>query len=101
MEIYNSAKDLRVVICTPDRRVLDVPAIELEVEDAVGRFTLTANGDPALAAVVPSTMILRKRDGSELHIEVTWGSLTAASGQVRVVVNDCSVVYVEPMRVAV
>lgn len=97
----NSAQDLRVVIRTLSDEVLDTHAGELEVEDNLGRFTVTADGDPALAALVPSEIVLRKRDGAEVRIRVGWGTLTAAAGQARLVVHDADVSYVEPMRIAV
>jgi F0F1-type ATP synthase epsilon subunit len=93
--------DLRVVIRTLSEHLLDTYASELEVEDNLGRFTVTADGDPALAALVPSEITLRKRDGGEIRVRVGWGTLTAAGGQARLVVHDADVTVVEPMRIAV
>jgi F0F1-type ATP synthase epsilon subunit len=95
-----SLDDLRVIIRTPDHTALDVHACELEVEDPHGRFIVTAHGDEALAALVPSTVVVRQRDGHEIHVHVSWGSLTAAGGEARMVVSACSVVHVAPLRIA-
>ena len=100
MEIFNSRKDLRVVVRTAWATIIDTPASEIEVEDAIGRFTLRADGDAALAALVPSMIVVRKRDGSEVHLDAGWGSLTAAAGQVRIVVSDCAAQHVEAQHVA-
>lgn len=97
----NNGNDLRVVIRTLSHEVLDTHAAELEVEDNLGRFTVTADGDPALAALVPSEIALRRRDGGEIRVRVGWGTLTAAGGQARLVVHDADVTVVEPMRIAV
>ena len=101
MEIFNSREDLRVVIRTPGAAVIDTRVTELEVEDALGRFSIVAGGDPALAALVPSELVLRKRDGGEIRVEVSWGSLTAVGHQARIVVESARVRYIEPMRIAV
>ncbi len=86
MMIYDSTKDIHVVIRTLHRTLIDTVACEVEVEDHWGRFTLRG-GDAALAALVPSTIVVRRRDGSEAHLAVTWGSVTAAGNQVRVLVH--------------
>lgn len=101
MEIFNSAHDLRVVIRKLDEEILDVRATALEVEDALGRFEVTADGAPALASLVPSTIVIRKRDGSEVRVTSSWGTLTAAGGQARIVVREASISFTEPMKVAV
>ncbi|RLB63832.1 MAG: hypothetical protein DRI90_05970 [Deltaproteobacteria bacterium] len=101
MEIFNSAEDLRVVIRTPSAELIDTRAIQLEGEDTLGRFTLRGKGDPVLAALVPSELRLLKRDGSEIHVTVSWGSLIAVGQQVRIVVNDAQVRHLAPLRLAV
>jgi hypothetical protein len=45
--------------------------------------------------------VLRKRDGGEIRVEVSWGSLTAVGRQARIVVESARVRYIEPMRIAV
>jgi F0F1-type ATP synthase epsilon subunit len=101
MEIFNSREDLRVVIRTPTASVIDTHVTALEVEDALGRFTVVADGEPALAALVPTELVLRKRDGGEIRVEVGWGSLTAVGHQARIVVDSAKVRYIEPLRIAV
>lgn len=98
---HDNGNDLRVVIRTLSDHVLDTQAQELEVEDNLGRFTVTANGEPALAALVPSELVLRKHDGGEIRVRVGWGTLTAVGGQARLVVHDADVTVIEPMRIAV
>src|SRR5262245_16477099 len=100
MMIFDSAHDIRVVIRTPWELLLDTVAMEVEVEDTQGRFTLRA-GDAELAALVPSSVIVRRRDGSEIHVDVTWGSLTAVGNEARLVVRGGEVRHIEPLRMAV
>lgn len=102
MEIFNSAHDLRVVIRKLDEEIVDTRATSIEVEDALGRFTVTADGAPALASLVPSTIVVRKRDGSEVHVEGSYGTLTAAGGQARIILREAALRRVDPpMKVAV
>ncbi len=101
MEIFDSTQDLRLVLRTPSRTLLDTRVCWLQVEDHLGRFDLSVNSDPALAALVPSTLCMGKRDGSELLVEISWGTLAKAGDQVRVVVRDARITRIEPMRLAV
>lgn len=100
MEIFNSAEDLRVVIRTPTAELIDTRATQLEAEDTLGCFTLRANGSPVLAALVPGELRLLRRDGSEIRVTVSWGSLIAVGHQVRIVVNDARVRHIAPLRLA-
>lgn len=100
MEIFDSHKDLRVVIRTPYETILDTRACEVELEDAAGRFTLRADGEAALTALIPGDLVIRKRDGSELHLVVGYGSLVALGGQARIVVRHATMRFVEPLRIA-
>lgn len=100
MMIFDSAHDLHVVIRTAHTVLLDTIATELELEDQLGRFTLRS-GEPSLAALIPSEVVVRRRDGSEARVDVTWGSLTAVGSQVRIVVRSGDVRETEPMRMAV
>jgi hypothetical protein len=101
MEIFDSMKDVRVVIRTPWAHVLDTRAIELEVADTHGAHMLRADREPQLLALVPGEIVLRRRDGTEIHVTVSWGSLTAMGRQIRIVVERAKVRYVEPLRIAV
>ncbi len=101
MEIFNSVEDLRVVIRTPSAALIDTRAMELEAEDHLGRFTIRAKGSPVLAALMPGELRLFKRDGSEICVTASWGSLVAVGKQVRIVVNDARVRYLAPLRLAV
>ncbi len=101
MDIFDSTKDLRVVLRTPSSLLLDTRASSVEAEDHLGRFELRVDSDPALAALVPSTLCIRKRDGSELLVEVSWGSLAKAGDQVRLVVREARIRRIEAMRIAV
>jgi F0F1-type ATP synthase epsilon subunit len=101
MEIFNSAHDLRVVVVTPSSQIIDTHVEQLEVEDQFGRFIVTAADGPTMAGLVPSRMVLRRRDGSEIHVKLSYGSLTAVGRQARVVLRDASVQYVEPLQIAV
>ena len=96
----DSAQDIHVVIQTPQTLLLETIARELEVEDQLGRFILHS-GDAALAALVPSRIVVRRGDGSEAHVDVTWGSLTAVGSQVRIVVRSGAVSEIEALRMAV
>jgi F0F1-type ATP synthase epsilon subunit len=98
--IYDSTKDIHVIVQTPHAVLLDCVASELDVEDQLGRFTVR-HGEPALAALVPSEIVIRRRDGGELRIDATWGSLTAVGKQVRIVIRSGEVREIEPMRIAV
>jgi hypothetical protein len=100
-ESGDDMNDLRVVIRTPNSLLLDAIASELEVEDQLGRFTVVAGGEPALAALVPSTLVVRKADGSEIRVQITWGSLTAVGNQARMIVESGDVHLGEPIRIAV
>lgn len=100
MEIFDSTQDLRVVIRTPTSAVLDIHVTSIEVQDHLGRFEVKVGGDPVLTALVPSDLVLHKRDGGEVHVTVGWGSLTAVGAQARIVVNGARVRYVDPQRAA-
>ena len=50
--------------------------------------------------MVPSIIVIRKQDGSELHLQAGWGSLVAAAGEVRIAVSDAAIECIEPMRIA-
>ena len=54
-----------------------------------------------MVALVPSEILIHKRDGSQLRARVSWGSMTAVGNQVRIVAKDAKLSYVEPMRMAV
>jgi F0F1-type ATP synthase epsilon subunit len=101
MDIFNSAQDLRVVVRTPTKSVLDTSATDIEVEDTLGRFVITAQAEPALTALVPSEVVVRKRDGSEIHLSISWGSLVFVGNQVRIVAEQAKARYVEALRIAV
>ncbi len=104
MMIFDSAQDIHVVIQTPHQVLLETVACELDVEDQLGRFTIR-EGDAALAALVPSEVIVHRRDGSQARVTVTWGSLTAVGNQVRIVVrsgevHETKVRETEALRIA-
>jgi F0F1-type ATP synthase epsilon subunit len=98
MEIFDSVKDMRVVIRTPEGGVVDTRATELEVEDQLGRFVVQADGEPALAALVPGDIVLRKRDGSETRIAAGFGTLVAVGHEARVVVHEARVLRGKKVR---
>jgi F0F1-type ATP synthase epsilon subunit len=100
MMIFDSAQDIHVVIKTPNALLLDTVACAVDLEDQLGRFTIEG-GDAALAALVPSEIVVRRRDGSEARIDITWGSLTAVGNQVRIVVRSGEVREVEALPIAV
>jgi F0F1-type ATP synthase epsilon subunit len=100
MMTNHSPPSIHVVVQTPYAVLLDTVASELELEDQLGRFTVRS-GDAALAAIVPSEIVVRRHDGSEAHIDVSWGSLTAVGSQVRIVVRSGLVEEVEALRIAV
>ncbi len=101
MEIYNSAEDLRVVIVTPSAPLIDTRATQLEVQDNLGLLTVHPRQSPVLTAVAPGELRLYKRDGSEIRVAVSWGTLTVLGQQVRIVVNDAQVRHIAPLRMAV
>jgi len=101
MEIFDSTADLRVVIRTPSTPLIDTRATQLEVEDNLGPLTIRTEDTPVIAAVAPCELRLLKRDGSEIRVTVSWGSLIAVDQQVRIVVNDAQVRYVPPLSMAV
>ena len=101
MDIFNSAQDLRVVVRTASKSVVDTSATEVEVEDTLGRFVITAQGEPALTALVPSEVVVRKRDGSEIHLSINWGSLVFVGNQVRIVADEAKPHFIEALRIAV
>jgi F0F1-type ATP synthase epsilon subunit len=86
---------------TPNKAVLDTSATEIEVEDALGRFVISAQADPALTALVPSEVVVRKRDGSEILLTISWGSLVFVGNQVRIVAKQAKARYIEALRIAV
>jgi F0F1-type ATP synthase epsilon subunit len=90
MNIFDSTQDLRVVVRTPEGPVLDTRVAELWGRDQLGELRLDVNSDPMLAALVPSELVLHKRDGSTIVVRVSWGSLTAVADQVRIVVRSAS-----------
>jgi len=100
MNIYDSTKDIRIVIRTADELVVDTFASTIEVEDAMGRFSVTVD-EAALAAITPSVVVLRRRDGSEVLVDVGWGTLTAVGSEARIVVDRAEATFFEAMRVAV
>ena len=55
---------------------------------------------PVLTALVPGGLRLYKRDGSEVRVTVSWGSLIALGQQVRIVVNDARVRHLPPLSMA-
>ena len=99
--IFDSYRDVRVVIRTTNRVLVDCRAAKLEVEDARGRFTLDAASPATMVAVVPSDILVHKRDGSCLRIHVSWGSLTAVGSQIRIIARDAHVVAGDPLPIAV
>ncbi len=102
-EIFHSNKDVRVVLRTSNRILVDCHAVHLEVEDARGRFGIDSRTDPTMVALVPSELVVHKRDGSQLRVQVSWGSLTSVGNQVRIVARKARVEYVDamPMPIAV
>ncbi len=100
MKIYDSTKDIRIVIRTHEETVVDTFAASIEVEDRMGRFVVNAD-EAALAAITPSNLILRRRDGSEVIVTVGWGTLTAVGHEARIVVDRADATFIEAMRVAV
>ena len=100
-EIFDSKHDVRVVLRTTNKILSDSYATSIEVEDARGRFTVDATTKPTMVALVPSEILIHKRDGSQLRARVSWGSMTAVGNQVRIVAENAKLSYVEPMRMAV
>ena len=100
-EIFDSKHDVRVVLRTTNKILSDSYATSVEVEDARGRFTVDATTKPTMVALVPSDILIHKRDGSQLRARVSWGSMTAVGNQVRIVAKNAKLSYVEPMRMAV
>jgi len=100
MNIYDSTKDIRIVIRTHEETVVDTFVSSVEVEDTMGRFIVTAD-EPTLAAITPCNLVLRRRDGSEVIVSVGWGTLTAIGSEARIVVDRAAATFIEAMRVAV
>ena len=94
------AEDFHLIVRTPHRLLLDTICSQIEVEDHMGRFDVVP-GEPALAALVPSEIVVRRRDGSEAHLDISWGSLTAVGRQVRIIVENATISETEAMPIAV
>jgi len=101
MDIFNSKEDLRVVVRTPSAAIVDTHVTELEAEGWNGNFVVRSGAEPTMAGLASGEMVLRKRDGSEIRVRIDWGSLVAVGHQVRVVVENASVRYLEPLPIAV
>jgi F0F1-type ATP synthase epsilon subunit len=86
-----NANQLHVVLRTPSKTLLKTRVCEIEVEDRGGRFSVGANDDTLLTALVPGTIVLRKSDGSELAARIDWGSFTKVGDEARVVVGHVEV----------
>lgn len=84
MDIFHSAKDLRVVICTQDNVLLDTHVKRLEAFDHLGQLVLDGDSPPMLAALIPGDIVVHRRDGTTTRIEAGWGSLTSVGNQVRI-----------------
>jgi F0F1-type ATP synthase epsilon subunit len=91
------------VLIADGMRVLETLVDILEVEDRAGRFVARADAVPALTALVPSEVVMRKADGSGLYVEVGRGVLTKVGHEARLVVNRADVVAIEatPLAIAV
>lgn len=98
--IPRSAQDLHLIVRTPHRLLLDTICTQIEVEDHMGRFMIEP-GEPALAALVPSEIVIKRPGGGEARLAVSWGSLTAVEGQVRIIVENATITETEPLRIAV
>ncbi len=91
---------LRIVLRTSSGPVLDTRVCELELEDLAGRFTVRANDDAVLTALVPGEIVLRKADKTELRVQIDWGSLTKVGREARLVVDHAEVIG-EPSRMPI
>ena len=101
MDIFNSREDLRVVVRTPSAAIVDTHVTELEAEGRNGKFVVRSGAEPTMAGLASGEVVLRKRDGGEIRVRVDWGSLVAVGHQVRVVVENASVRYLDPLPIAV
>ncbi|MEM1030053.1 MAG: hypothetical protein AAF928_11435 [Myxococcota bacterium] len=89
----DTGRDLRIVIRTPDRVVVDTVATHVEVEDTLGRFVVD-DLSPNLAALTPSEVTVVRRDGSRVSVQVGWGTLTAVGTEARLIVDRAAVTAV-------
>lgn len=88
MTIYDSAKDMRVVLRTTDGQLLETVASQVRAPSRQGELVLQRGGSPQLVALVPGEVVLCRRGGGCSYITVDWGSLTAMGNEVRITVRS-------------
>jgi F0F1-type ATP synthase epsilon subunit len=91
MTIYDSAKDMRVVLRTTDGQLLETVASKIRAPGRHGELLLTRGSSPQMVALVPGELVLNKRHGDTQRILVDWGSLTAMGNEVRITVRHAAI----------
>jgi len=84
INIFNSAKDLRVIVRTPTERLFDAHAQSIEGSDGLRSFAIEHDAPAMITALMPGEIVLRKRDGRRLVLQIGWGSLIAVNNEVRI-----------------
>jgi len=100
MEIYDSTKDVRVVLRTPTHTLIDTHVVMLEIADEAGHFAIDGGQASMLRSLLPGELRLVKRDGSEVRVVVSWGSLTKLGNQIRIVARHATMYVLEPLPIA-
>ena len=91
MTIYDSAKDMRVVLRTTDGQLLETVASKVCAPSRDGELVLSRGGCPQLVALVPGEVVLYSRGGARTRLLIDWGSLTAMGNEVRITVRSAAI----------
>lgn len=83
--------DIRVVVRTLYQQVLATRAVAIVGADQGGTFIVDRSSAPLIAAVEPCQLRLHHGDGEVTVLDVSWGTITAVGGDVRIVVRDASI----------
>jgi F0F1-type ATP synthase epsilon subunit len=79
---------LHVVVRTAPTVLLDVPAHAVDIQTSEGNFALRPGSGPILAALGPTHLVVRLAAGGSIGVEMSWGTLTVAGSEVRVLAHD-------------
>jgi hypothetical protein len=84
--------DLHIVVRTPHEVLLDTRARQVEVYGADDvPLILTRRSGPLLEALADARIVLRQKGRPGRAVEMSWGTLTVAGGEVRIAARDAEV----------
>ncbi len=84
-------REMRLVVTTPTRVIVDEAVSSVQAEDASGRFGVEPGHESFITSTVPSIVIYRPAEGDEKYVAVDHGTLRVTRNQVQLATRQAVV----------